>query len=49
MTSKKCIVNFVYAGNPDSAHADMAKLSRAFFISEHVDLAAAMAIVKKPR
>jgi hypothetical protein len=41
--------NFVYAGNPDRAHADMAKLARAFFIAEHVDLATAMAIVKKPR
>ena len=45
----ECIVNFAYSGNPDRAHADMAKLARAFFIPEHVDLAAAMAIVKKPR
>ncbi len=36
-------------GNPECAHTDMARLARAFFMPEHVDLAAAMAIVKKPR
>lgn len=35
--------------NPDRAHADMNKIARCFFIPEHISLAAAVAMVKKPR
>jgi hypothetical protein len=35
--------------HPEKAHADMAKLSRVFFMPEHVSLKTASGIVKKPR
>ena len=36
-------------GDPGKAHYDMNKLAKVFFIPEHVSLAAATALLKKPR
>jgi len=35
--------------SPDRAHADMARLSRMFFMAEHVNLQGAYSVLKKPR
>ncbi len=35
--------------DPTKAHYDVSKIHRMFFMPEHVDLEAAVAVVKKPR
>jgi hypothetical protein len=35
--------------DPTKAHYDVSKIHRMFFMPEHVDLEAAIAVVKKPR